>query len=254
MRESLCSRCGSSRWEYVRDTQSQCAECGLGRTHGKLTAYRATSASGPSAEQLAQADEAAASRAETTARVFAEAGFDPYGLDARWIAFRFFGGHGSSDGHTHTLTLGHCDVPGDRNGQDIRVETQRVDVRGANAARAIQGTLYTMTQLQLQHFWHETGVMPDDVRHAAFLAEGPDVDRTAPWATVELTVDQEPVMFRALAYQHFWVAQAPHDGVVIGIQARRWNIDDTGLVTVRDTTAYAEGTRTMHRRWHRPTA
>jgi hypothetical protein len=109
-----------------------------------------------------------------------------------------------------------------------------------------------MTHYQLEHFWQETGVLPDDVRHAAFVAEGPGVDGTAPWATVALLVDGETTPFRTLSHEHFWVAQAVRDGVVIGIQARNWNTGDTGLVTVRDTKAYADGTRTMHRQWRRP--
>jgi hypothetical protein len=253
MRDSLCSRCGGHQWEYVSDTQSQCAECGLGRTHSKLTSYRATTSGAElSAAQLARADDAGERRAEDAALAFVAAGFDAYGLDERWTAFRFFGGHGSSDGRICTLTLGHCDVPGEPDAQDIRVETCRIDTRAGDTARATSATVFSFTRSQLYQFWNETGVLPEDVRHAAFLAQGPDVDRTAPWSTVQLPVDDEATPFRVLAHEHFWVAQAVCSGVVIGVRARHWNIVDTGLVTVRDTGPYAEGTRTMHRRWRRP--
>jgi hypothetical protein len=109
-----------------------------------------------------------------------------------------------------------------------------------------------MTLSQLEQFWQETGVLSDEVREAAFLAQGPDVDRTAPWATVALRVDGDTTSFRVLPDEHFWVAQAVRGGVVIGIRARHSNIADTGLVTVRNNAAYADGTRTMHRRWRRP--
>jgi hypothetical protein len=112
--------------------------------------------------------------------------------------------------------------------------------------------VFTLTHSQLEHFWQETGVLPEDVRQAALLAQGPDVDRTAPWATVPVPVDGHATPFRVLAHEPFWIAQAVRGGGVIGIRARHWNIVDTGLVTVRDTNAYADGTRTMHRRWRRP--
>ena len=37
--------------------------------------------------------------------MFVAAGFDASGLDVRWAGFRFFGGHGSSDGRIHALAL-----------------------------------------------------------------------------------------------------------------------------------------------------
>jgi hypothetical protein len=210
----------------------------------QLTAYRAaTSSAELSAAQLARADEAGERRAEDAALVFVAAGFNAYGLDRRWTGFRFFGGHGSSDGRIHTLTLGHCDVPGEPDGQDIRVETCRIDARAGDSIRATQITVFTLTHSQLEHFWQETGVLSEDVRQAAFLAQGPDVDRTAPWATVVVPVDGETTAFRVLAHEPFWVAQVVRGGVVIGIRARHWNIADTGLVTVRNTNAYADGTQ-----------
>jgi hypothetical protein len=150
------------------------------------------------------------------------------------------------------LTLGHCDVPGLTDGQDIRVETCRIDIRGGESARGAQATVSTMTHSQLEQFWQETGMLPDDVRQAAFLVQGPEVDRTAPWTAVTLPVDGETLAFKVLAHEPFWVAQAVRGGVVIGVRARHWKIADTGLVTVRDTKAYADGTSTMHRRWRRP--
>jgi hypothetical protein len=137
-------------------------------------------------------------------------------------------------------------------GRDLSGEERAAVARAGDPTLATQATVYRLTHSQLEHFWQETGVLPEDVRHAAFLAQGPDVDRTAPWATGTLSVDGQTTAFKVLAHEPFWVGQAVRGGVVIGIRARHWNISDTGLVTVRNTNAYADGTRTMHRRWRRP--
>ena len=54
--------------------------------------------------------------------------------------------------------------------------------------------------------------------------------------------------FAVLREGTHWVAQAIVGERVVGIQARNWKLDMTGLVTETDFAAYEEGAKEMRRR------
>jgi hypothetical protein len=168
-------------------------------------------------------------------RALVAATFTPFGLDDRWTGGRWIGGSSTSNGRLSALVLGHGDAPRDMTATQIRVETRPID------DRTRQEALWDSARSQVQHFWHETGVLPDDVRRAVFRTDGSDIDPTDPWESAALLVDGVLVEFRVLAHENYWVSQAPVDDAVVAIQARGWSLADTGLVSIEDTSEYREG-------------
>ena len=51
-----------------------------------------------------------------------------------------------------------------------------------------------------------------------------------------------------LTEREHWVAHAIVDEKVVGIQARNWKVDTTGLVTETNFAVYIEGSKEMRRR------
>jgi hypothetical protein len=139
-----------------------------------------------------------------------------------------------SNGRLVELILGHGDAPRDTTAPQIRILTRPVDQQTS------RGALWELARSQVQKFWCETGVLSDDVRRAAFPTEGSDPDPTEPWESATLRVDSANVEFRVLAHGNYWVAQAPVDDAVIGIEARSWSLSDLGLEAIEDTSEYGE--------------
>jgi hypothetical protein len=220
-------------------------ECGLGRTSSPLRSYSALSTEPPSHAELRRRDEAARQRAIGTEGVFTSASFSPLGLDERWMGLRWFGGHGSSNGRVNRLELAHSDNPWDMTSAQVRVEAFPVERLLGDPAQDRALAVYSLAREQLQHFWHETGTLPEDVRHAVFPTDRRVEDPTAPWADARLSVDGAEVAFRVLATDDYWVAQARRGDLLLGIQARRWPPDVTGLVTIDNLQPYADGSRAI---------
>jgi hypothetical protein len=233
MRSLLCSRCGSTQWEQLSETQSRCAECGLASTSTALTVTRRQPRSPEEAKR--RRDAVRRTVADEGRRALAAATFTPFGLDDRWTGGRWVGGSSTSNGRLSALVLGHGDAPRDRTAMQLRVETRPADSRTSHEA------LWELARSQVQHFWHETGVLPDDVRRAVFPMDSSDIGPSDPWEPATLLVDGAFVEFRVLAHENDWVAQAAVDDAVVGIHARAWSLTDTGLVSIEDTSEYSEG-------------
>jgi hypothetical protein len=54
--------------------------------------------------------------------------------------------------------------------------------------------------------------------------------------------------FAVLAEGVHWIAQAIVGERVVGIQARNWTLDTTGLITETNFDAYSDGAKEMRRR------
>jgi hypothetical protein len=97
--------------------------------------------------------------------------------------------------------------------------------------------------------WRQTGVLRGDVRRSVFPRDGARTeDPTLLWEHRSLPVDDELVEFAVLSEGTHWVAQAIIDERVVGIQARNWKLDMTGLVSETDFAAYEEGAKEIRRR------
>jgi hypothetical protein len=68
------------------------------------------------------------------------------------------------------------------------------------------------------------------------------------WEHKSLPVDDDWVEFAVLREGTHWVAQAIIGERVVGIQARHWRVDTTGLVTETDFAPYVEGAKEIRRR------
>ncbi len=102
---------------------------------------------------------------------------------------------------------------------------------------------------QVDRLWRQTGVLRDDVRQSVFPSDGAwSDDPTANWDRVSLAVDGDPVEFAVLTEREHWVAHAIVDERIVGIEARNWELDTTGLVTETNFAAYIEGSQEMRRR------
>jgi hypothetical protein len=196
-------------------------------------------------EAIRQRERSARERAAHNKRVFDRASFSPYALDARWVGLRWFGGHAGSDGQTENLVLAHGDNPWEVASPQVRVETHAIGSAGGSPNQT-----WRVARQLVQHFWLETGVLPDDVRRAVFTtADRSTADPTAPWEPTELTIDQTKVAFRVLAHDDFWVGVGSRSDLVVGVQARGWQLEQTGIVTVDDLTPYLEGSVESAMRW-----
>jgi hypothetical protein len=247
----LCSQCGNSQWERVSDTEIRCSECGLGANVARLaTAPRNASESGSSSPEL---EEILRLRQAGPRAAFARAAFRPFGLDDRWRGLRWFGGAGSSKDLVYRLELAHGDAPWDPASQQVRVLTLVPSHIGLDGTRqTIAAARALLAQEQAQSFWHHTGQLPAEVRRAAFPLDAGVVDPTAPWADRELTIDAAAVTFRVLLVGDFWVGQAQHGDVMVGIESRGWPPDTTGLVTVDELDPYETGSQEIQARFPRP--
>jgi hypothetical protein len=231
----------------LSETESACADCGLGRRRGTLRVSRSSRTSA----DRAQFDADAEGRLLDAQHVFTSAAFLPCGLDDQWRGLRWFGGHGSADGHGTRLELAHGDAPWDSSESQVRVgvETVRPVTGRPETDRFVH--LHLAARTLIQHFWHTTGVLSDSVRRAAFPSDGQAADALAPWEHVPLTIDGGSVEFRVLAHDQYWVALAERPELIISVQATRWPLDKTALVTVADFGRYVTGARQLRERWPR---
>lgn len=245
-REPLCPRCGSAIYQRVSETDSRCSECGLGRTSVPL---RLESQGWSQVDATSAEDEADAS-VEFRQRMhgsFADASFSPYGLDARWEGTRWFGGSGSSDGVVTSLELAHGEDPWDEASTQVRVEVRlrRRVFEDDDADAGIERAL--LARDQVSRFWMATGTLDPQVRAAAFPTGAVRGEFTAPWADTEIAIDGTSVAFRRLGDDGYWLAQAPHGGLLFGIESRGWPVESTGLVTIEDLAPYIEGSKVDRR-------
>jgi hypothetical protein len=182
---------------------------------------------------------------------FADASFSPYGLDARWEGTRWLGGNGSSDGVVTSLELAHGEEPWDDASTQVRVEVRvqrRVfehDAPNAGIASAL------LAREQVSRFWMATGTLDPQVRAAAFPTRAGRGEFTAPWADAEIAIDGASVAFRRLGDDGYWLAHAPHGRLLVGIEARVWPVESTGLVTIEDLAPYIEGSSLIAARGRR---
>src|SRR4051812_28022242 len=244
---TLCHVCGSTTFEQVDDSHIRCVECGHGATFTRLVAVANPN---PSPAHLALADERFRDIDDQMLAAFTRASFRPFALDHRWPGLRRLSGHGGSRDRTTSLTLAFGDDVRDPTGPEIRVETR---VRGFDAiddsAMAAKMDAFMLARQQVDHLWRQTGVLRDDVRQSVFAPDRAGTgDPTASWQRVSLVVDGDPVEFAVLTEGEHWVAQAIIDERVVGIEARNWKPDTTGLVTEMDFAAYVEGSKEMRRR------
>jgi hypothetical protein len=110
---ALSPRCGSYRYERITETDSRCAECGLGRRSQPLGAWGPPPGAPP---RVPSPDEARLRlqmqrMMESADSPFRDATFEPFGLDDQWTGLRSIGGQGSSNGVTTSITLAHGDLP-----------------------------------------------------------------------------------------------------------------------------------------------
>ena len=172
---------------------------------------------------------------------FADASFSPYGLDARWEGARWLGGNASSDGVVTSLELAHGEEPWDdasaQVGVEVRVQRSTFGDGAPNAG--IESAL--LAREQDSRFWIATGTLDPQVRAAAFPTGAGRGEFTAPWADLEIAIDGEPVAFRRLGDDGYWLAKAPYGRLLVGIEARGWPVESTGLVTIEDLAPYIEG-------------
>jgi hypothetical protein len=134
------------------------------------------------------------------------------------------------------LVLAHGDSPWDLTSRQIRVETY-----GIGSSDSGPRYIFDVARGLVEHFWHETGVLPDDVRRAVFPTDQSVQDPTGPWAAAELTVDEKVVAFRVLAHDDYWVGVGSCDDSVVAVRARGWSLDRTGVVTIDDLAPYLDG-------------
>jgi len=181
--------------------------------------------------------------------VFRRAGFDPLGLDHQWTGLRSIGGHGASGEVIHSLTLTHGD-PYNEALPLVRVETvlPRPVQGDLTADRAIER--WSLVRRLVGAFWRSTHVLDPEIRGAAFAPGAMAGDPTAPWDQVTIRVDDVAVDLRVLEHEMTWVGVAERPDVLIGIEARLWPADRTGLRTVSNAslTAYEEGSRDLKNR------
>jgi hypothetical protein len=243
----LCLVCGSTTFEQVDDSHIRCIECGHGATVQRLVAVANPN---PSPADLAQVEERFRDIDARTLGAFTRAPFQPFALDDRWSGLRFFGGHGGSGDRTTSLGLAFAEDVRDLSRPEVRVETR---VRGVDLIDdpvvAAKMDAFTLAREQVHYLWRQTGVLRDDVRRAVFARDGARIgDPTLIWEHASLTVDDELVEFAVLSEGTHWVAQAIIGERVVGIQARIWTLDATGLVTETDFAPYAEGAKEIRRR------
>jgi hypothetical protein len=74
-------------------------------------------------------------------------------------------------------------------------------------------------------------------------------DPTSAWDRVSIAVDSEQVEFAVLREGAHWVAQTIIEHMVVGIEARNWPLDMTGLRIESTFDGYMEGGRELRRRW-----
>jgi hypothetical protein len=172
---------------------------------------------------------------------FAGASFLACGLDERWQGTRWFGGSGGSGHEIDRIELAHGENPWDDEVAQIRVKKIRPRKIAEDESHNIAMELHSFTRQQLNQFWMSTGTLPDEVRRAAFEPGVMPANPTAPWDDVQIPVDGEAITFRILAHEEFWVAQARRAGMLVGVEARAWPPDRTGLVTIEDLAAYHAG-------------
>jgi hypothetical protein len=239
--------CGSTAFERVDESHIRCVECGHGATFTRLVAVANPN---PSPADRAQAEERFRDIDARMLGAFTRARFRPFALDHGWSGLRRLSGHGGSADRTTGLTLAFGEDARDLTQPEIWVETR---VRGfdpvGDSARAATMDAFMLAREQVDHLWRQTGVLRDDVRQSVFPRDGAATgDPTANWERVSLAVDGDPVEFAVLTEREHWVAHAVVDERVVGIQARNWKVDTTGLVTETDFAAYIEGSREMRRR------
>ena len=133
---------------------------------------------------------------------------------------------------------------------EIRVETR---VRGFDAVDepvvAANMDAFMLARNQVHYLWRQTGVLRDDVRRSILPRDGARTeDPTLIWEHESLPVDDELVDFAVLREGTHWVAQAIIGERVVGIQARHWMLDATGLITETDFAPYVEGANEIRRR------
>lgn len=246
-RSALCHVCGSTQFKYVDDSHIRCDECGHGASVMRLTA---TASPDPSPAALSEAKERLrAHDAEVTA-AFTGAPFRPYAIDDRWSGLRSFAGHGSSGDRTTSLSLAFSEDPHDVSLPYARVETQRRVIDGVDDPTiSAKMVAFTLARVQVEGLWRRTGVLRDDVRSSVFARAGTRTDDpTAAWERTQLVVDGEAVEFAVLGEGEYWAAQAIISGIVVGIQARYWTLETTGLVTESNFEPYEVGAQELRRR------
>lgn len=243
----LCHACGSTMFEQVDESHVRCRECGQVATFTRLVAVANPN---PSPADLARAEERFRGIDDRTVATFTRAPFRPFALDHRWSGLRWFGGHGGSGERTTSLGLGFCDHVRDLSLPEIRVETR---FRGIDAVDdpsiGAKMDAFTLARTQVGHLWRQTGIMRDDVRRKVFPRDGDRAeDPTSIWEHTSLPVDDAAVEFAVLSEGAHWVAQAIIGEKVVGIHARNWALDTTGLVTETDFAPYLEGAKEIRRR------
>lgn len=243
----LCHVCGSTVFEWVDESHVRCVECGHGATVTRLVAIANPNVS---RADLAQAEERFREIDARTIGAFKRAPFQPFALDGRWSGLRFFGGHGGSGDRTTSLGLAFSEDVRDLSLPELRVETR---VRNFDAiddsAVAAKMDAFMLARNQVDLLWRQTGVLRDDVRRSVFPRDGAGAeDPTLVWDHRSLPVDDELVEFAVLSEGTHWVAQAIIGERVVGIQARNWKLEMTGLVTETDFVAYEEGAKEIRRR------
>jgi hypothetical protein len=92
-----------------------------------------------------------------------------------------------------------------------------------------------------QPFLDGNGTLEPDVRAAAFSTGAVQGEFTAPWADAEITIDGTSVGLRRLGDDGYWLAQARHGRLLVGIESRGWPVESIGLVTIEDLTPYIKG-------------
>jgi hypothetical protein len=243
----LCHLCGSTTFEQVDASHVRCVECGHGATVTRLVAVANPN---PSPADLARAEERFRDIDARTVGTFTRAPFRPFALDDRWSGLRWFGGHGGSGDRTTSLGLAFGEDVRDLSAPEIRVETRVRDFDAIDdPVVAAKMDAFMLARHQVDHLWRQTGVLRDDVRRSVFPRDGARTgDPTLTWDHVSLPVDDGLVEFAALREGKHWVAQAIIGERVVGIQARNWELDATGLVTETDFAAYEEGAKEIRRR------
>ena len=239
--------CGSTTFEQVDESHIRCVECGHGATVTRLVAVANPN---PSSADIARAEERFRDIDDRTLGSFKRAPFRPFALDDRWSGLRFFGGHGGSGDRTTSLGLAFGEDVRDPSLPEVRVETRVRDFDAIDdPVVAAKMDAFMLARNQVDYVWRQTGVLRDDVRRSVFPRDGVRTeDPTLLWEHLSLPVDDEPREFAVLREGTHWVAQAIVGERVVGIQARNWKLDMTGLVTETDFAAYEEGAKEMRRR------
>ena len=218
----------------------QCLECGHGFRFGTMT----FTAGEPSAEELAEAEELRRASHRQMLDAAVRATFRGHALDGRWTGLRWLGGGPSSPEIVTGFALAHGSAPWDPESPQIRVQTRIPD-----PPHTLDSLWCQIAVEYVREFWSETGKLPEPVRRAAFPQEPTAADPTDPWQEVKVPIDGVPVPFRVLGDDTFWVGQARHGEVVVGITATHWPIDRTGIVTVGEYGEYFAGLGKVQDRW-----